>query len=215
MRHTVLPVHQARSRESLARLLQATLEVLDRFGVEGTTIPRIAAHAGVSPGTIYRRFRNKDALLREVCLRMLEENHRHTNESLTAERCRNKSLAEIARLVIAGTLQGQRAHRGRLRALLFFTLQHPDSAFVRRSQELQEKTFRHVAELLLTRRHEVRHPHPETAVRFAMLMVGLAAQGTIILPHNPSSLNRFLPEIDRQVERELPRMFLRFLGLED
>ena len=35
MRKTALPVHQARSRESLARLLKATtVEVLDEDGIE-------------------------------------------------------------------------------------------------------------------------------------------------------------------------------------
>jgi AcrR family transcriptional regulator len=215
MRKTVLPVHQARSRDSLSRLLKATVEVLDEDGIEGATIPRIAARASVSPGTVYRRFRDKDALLREVCLRMLEDGFRQTSEFLAVGRWERKSLKEIVRSVIALTLKGQRAHRGLLRAMLFFTLQHPDAAFVRKSAELQRKTFEDLAELLLSRRGEIRHPHPELAVKFAMLMVGVAAQGTITLPRNPGALSRLVPGLEDQFEHELARMCLRFLGIED
>ena len=215
MPKTVLPAHQARSRESLARLLKAAAEVLNKEGLEGATIPRIAARAGLSPGTVYRRFPDKDALLREVCLRLLEGNYKHSKELLAPERWTGKSLAEMARYVIAMSLKGHQTHRGLLRALLFFTLQHPDAAFVRKSEEFEWQVFRQVGDLMLTRRSEIRHPDPESAVKFAMLMVGVTANGVLILPRGPSELSRFLPDVEAQLERELPRMILRYLGIEE
>jgi AcrR family transcriptional regulator len=215
MPKTVLPAHQARSRESLARLLKATADVLNQEGLERATIPRIAARAGLSPGTVYRRFPDKDALLREVCLRLFDENYRRTKELLATERWKSMSLAEMSRSIIAITLRGHQFHRGLLRALLFFTLQHPDAAFVRKSEELEWKTFQDVAELLLTRKKEIHHPDPASAVKFAMMMVGVAANGVLILPRDPKDLSRFLPDIEAQLERELPRMFLRYLGVKD
>lgn len=215
MPKTVLPAHQARSRESLTRLVKATIEVLDKDGIEGATIPRIAARAGLSPGTVYRRFPDKDALLREVCIRVFESNSRHTRELLDPSRWQGKPLAELARKAIELTLKGHREHRCLLRALLFFIWQHPDAAFVRRCDEMEWKTFQDVADLLLTRRHEIRHPHPESAVRFALLMVGIAAQGILVLPPDPKDLSRLLPDIDSHLERELPRMFLRYLGMKE
>jgi len=215
MPKTMLPAHQARSRETLVRLLKATAEVLNKDGLEGTTIPRIAARAGLSPGAVYRRFHDKDALLREVCIRLFEENYRGTKALLETKRWKTMSLEEMARSVIAISLKGHRTHRGLLRAIMFFTLQHPDAAFVLRSEELEWKAFQDVADLLLTRRAEMHHPHPETAVRFAMLMVGLVVQGALVLPPHPSDLSRFLPGIDSHLERELPRMFLRYLGAKE
>jgi len=212
---TALPAHQARSRESLARLLKATAEVLDKYGIEGATVPRIAARAGLSPGAVYRRFPDKDALLREVCIRLLEENYRQTKEKFAVERWKDKSLAEIAHAVVEFILQTNRTHRGLVRALLFFSLQHPDPAFVRRSEALRGKTFEHVVELVLTRRREIRHADPEFAARFAMLMTRTDAQGVLVLPHSPTDLGHLVPGIDRQLEHELPRMFLRYLGVED
>lgn len=215
MSKTLLPVHQARSRESLARLLKATIEILDKDGIEGATIPRIAARAGLSPGAVYRRFPDKDALMREVCIRVFESNYKQMRELFAAERWKDKSLEEIARSVVELALKGNRTHRGLMRAVIFFVWQHPDAAFVRRCDEVEWKTFEDIAALLLTRRHEIRHPHPETAVRFAILTLAIAAQGILVLPPNPKDLSRLLPNLDAHLERELPKMFLRYLGLKE
>lgn len=213
MSERVLPVRQERSSRTVDRLLDATVKVLDEHGIEKATIPRIARRAGLSPGTVYRRFRNKDALLREVCLRMLEANYRNAAQAFAAADCKTQSLVQIARRMIRMTLEGQRKHRGLLRALLLFTLQHSNAAFVRKSTELQRKTFEQVADWLLYKRREIRHPNPEVAVRFALLMVGMVAQGTIILPRDRNDIARFVPSIEKDLERQLSRMFLRFLGV--
>jgi len=215
MPKTTLPAHQARSRESLARLLKAAAETLNKDGLEGATIPRIAARAGLSPGTVYRRFPDKDALLREVCLRLLQENYQGTKKLLASEQWKSMSLVEMSRSVIVITLKGHHSHRGLLRALLLFTLQHPDAAFVKKCDELEWKTLHEVGELLLTRRSEIHHPDPESAVKLALLMVGIAAQGIFILPQHANDFDRFLPDIEAQVNRELPRMFLRYLGVKE
>src|SRR5437899_2360739 len=72
MASTSLAPQQARSRESLRKLLKAAAAVLAHHGVDGATIPRIAAHAGLTPGAVYRRFKDKDALFESVILGILE-----------------------------------------------------------------------------------------------------------------------------------------------
>src|SRR5258708_34025121 len=72
MANKTLEPQQARSRESTRKLLKAAAEVLGQHGLEGTTIPRIAQHAGLTPGTVYRRFPDKDALLEPVAIAILE-----------------------------------------------------------------------------------------------------------------------------------------------
>lgn len=54
---------QSRSRRSELALLEATTAVLIEGGLDACHIPAVAARAGVSVGTVYRRFRDKDALL--------------------------------------------------------------------------------------------------------------------------------------------------------
>jgi AcrR family transcriptional regulator len=212
---TVLPAHQARSRESLKRLLRAAIEVLNKDGLEGATIPRIAARAGLSPGTVYRRFADKDALMREVGLRLLEENYRQTKALMEREDWKAMSLTELSRHMIAITLKGHSTYRGLLRALFFFTQQHPDAAFVRKMEDLEWKVFQDVSELLLLRRNEIHHPHPEVAVRVALLMIGTVANNVLVLPRDPTEFDRLVPNVEGELERELPKIFLRYLGAED
>jgi AcrR family transcriptional regulator len=51
---------RARTR---ARLLEATLELLRRDGLDGMSLDAIAAHVGVTKGAIYDNFPSKDALI--------------------------------------------------------------------------------------------------------------------------------------------------------
>jgi AcrR family transcriptional regulator len=212
---TVLPAHQARSRESLERLLKAAIEVLNKDGLEGATIPRIAARAGLSPGTVYRRFADKDAMMREVGIRLLEENYRQTKALMDREDWKTMSLTELSRHVIAISLKGHSTYRGLLRALFFFTQQHPDAAFVRKMEDLEWKVFRDVSELLLLHRSEIHHPDPEAAVKFALLMVGIAFNSILVLPRDPTEFSHLVPNVEAELERELPRMFLRYLGVQN
>lgn len=57
------PPQQARSREALRKLLSAAEEVLAEVGYEECTMAAVAERAGVSVGSIYRRFEGRDQLL--------------------------------------------------------------------------------------------------------------------------------------------------------
>lgn len=52
-------------------LVEATLETLQRFGYSGTTVARVGAQAGMSPGIVHHYFKNKAELL-ESALRYLQ-----------------------------------------------------------------------------------------------------------------------------------------------
>jgi AcrR family transcriptional regulator len=53
---------QGRARESFAVILEASAQVLQHHGYKATTTNRIAERAGVSVGTIYQYFGNKDEI---------------------------------------------------------------------------------------------------------------------------------------------------------
>ena len=61
-----------RSSEAELAILQATRELLVEAGVQGLTIEKVAARAGVAKTTIYRRWRDKDELALAVVLDMVE-----------------------------------------------------------------------------------------------------------------------------------------------
>ena len=62
-----------RSAETEQAILQVTRELLVECGVQGLTIEKVAARAGVAKTTIYRRWRDKDELALAVVLDMVEQ----------------------------------------------------------------------------------------------------------------------------------------------
>ena len=54
---------QSRSRATVSAILEATIRVLDQEGYEAATTTRVAEVAGVSIGTLYQYFSNRDAIL--------------------------------------------------------------------------------------------------------------------------------------------------------
>lgn len=63
---------QARSRQMVERLIDAARDVLITDGYEQFTTNRVAARAGVSPGSLYQYFPDKQTLLDEVIDRYWE-----------------------------------------------------------------------------------------------------------------------------------------------
>ncbi|MFF3641127.1 TetR/AcrR family transcriptional regulator [Streptomyces sp. NPDC002564] len=74
---------QARSAATLARVLRAAEEIASSAGLEEMTVSGVAQRAGVSVGTIYRRFEDKEQLITALSERMLER-----REEFVAERLR-------------------------------------------------------------------------------------------------------------------------------
>src|SRR5579863_754282 len=104
MAKKTLAPQQARSRESTRRLLKAAAEVLGQHGVEGTTIPRIAEHAGLTPGAIYRRFPDKVALLETVIIGILERQDERLRMMFTPDMARQIPLPVFAEQLVNNML---------------------------------------------------------------------------------------------------------------
>jgi AcrR family transcriptional regulator len=215
MQHTPLPAKQERSRRSLERLLDAAEEALKMHGLDGATVPRIAAKAGLSPGAIYRRFPDKDALMREVLLRYHSRIAEKSRENLArAELWKGTSLRQKAYVTILSTIAAHEAHAGLLRALYQMVQRHPDRAFRRRAFHLEMANFRGVVDLFLQHRDEIDHPDPELAITTGLLLVAFAMREQL-LDTGKQRWSTVFPRAMAQLDRELPRMFLRYLGVKD
>ena len=211
-KRTLAP-QQARSRESLRRLLKAAAEVLGQHGVEGTTIPRIAHHAGLTPGAIYRRFRDKDALLETVILGIMERQDERIRVVLTPAMARQIPLAVFAEQLINSMLVSYRASASLLRAMRQFVQGRPNTAFYKKIVKLEFRSYRYLVDLFLEHSKEIKHPQPKRAVSFALMMLTSALTELILLDYDLKNWQAVIPKDDRSLRRELLRAFLSYLGV--
>ncbi|WP_406638766.1 TetR/AcrR family transcriptional regulator [Amycolatopsis sp. WGS_07] len=78
------PPQQARSRASLQKVLTAAEHVLAERGLESFTIAEVASRAGMSVGTIYRRFDGKEQLLYAVKDQLLTQLETNVRDALSS-----------------------------------------------------------------------------------------------------------------------------------
>lgn len=206
------PAKQARSRRTLERLLDATEAVLAREGLDGATVPALARRAGLSVGVVYRRFPDKDALLRAVYERFLDRALERSQEALAPERWAGMDLQTVVRTLLGAMVRRYQEHRGLLRALTLYAHTHPDPRFRKRAQAVNVETLKPLSALLLARGDEIRHPDPATAVRFGLLVVALALRELVLSP----TVTTFpLALSEDRLEGEFTRLLLGYLRLGD
>ena len=94
---------QQRAKVTVAAILDGAVRVLDREGAEAATTSRIAEVAGVSVGTLYQYFANRDAILDALQDREFDRATEMMNRVLA--RGAYQSDREVARAVIEGLLE--------------------------------------------------------------------------------------------------------------
>jgi AcrR family transcriptional regulator len=204
---------QERSRESLRRMLDAAEVILARYGFEGATLPRIAAEAGLSPANVYRRFRNKDALMAAVFERIRKRSETATRAHVDPEVVRPMGLVQFSRNVIDGMIRNYRADAGLSRAGVQYSEQHWESALVRKMRASEARSFETVVDTFMIWRDQIKHPDADRAVRFGFMLIVLALR-ELILFNKMRTFEGILPIDDDTLKHELPRMFLRYLGVD-
>ena len=214
MANKKLAPQQARSRESMRKLLKAAAEVLGQHGLEGTTIPRIACHAGLTPGAIYRRFPDKDALLETVIIGILERQDERLRLMLTPDMARQIPLAVFAEQFINNMLVSYRGNAALMRGLRKFAQGRDHTSFYKKVSGLEIRTFQYLVDLFLVRRKEIKHPDPQMAVSLALVMLISTLIELILVDHDMQSWQTVLPKDDLSLKRELLRSFLSYLGVD-
>ena len=204
------PTSQARSRRTVDRLLNAAETLLEEGGLDAAIVPAIARRARMSVGIVYRRFPDKDALLRGVYERLFERNRESNRLVLDPARWQGVPLAEMVQLLVAGMVQGYETRKRLLRALLLYGETHADSAFRRRAHELSGEAFAGIGELLLAHRGQIHHPDPPAAIALVLMVLALAIRGIVL----PERTQRLAPIASgERLCPELARLVLRYLGV--
>jgi AcrR family transcriptional regulator len=187
---------QERSRATVQALLDATARVLTKEGYDRASTNRIAATAGVSVGSLYQYFPNKEALVAALVAR-------HNREMLDLLR---EALKEVASLDLATAIAklvraAVDAHRVDPALHRVFDEQVPRMGQLAKIEALQGETFRLVRSYLEGRRNEIAVRDLDVATSILVTTVeALTHQFVIHRPDAPArDRDRFIDEVTRLV----------------
>jgi AcrR family transcriptional regulator len=107
---------QARSHAMVERIVDAAARVLADVGYQGASTNRIAAEAGVSPGSLYQYFADKDEIVAVIIERLTQDFAESVAPAL--RRAATLDPATRARTVIEAVLDAMEQQAVLLRALV-------------------------------------------------------------------------------------------------
>lgn len=202
---------QNRSRQTLERILDATEQLLRKRPFEDISVTEIVQAAGSSVGSFYARFGTKDGLLPFIYQRYDREVQRRVDRMFRRDDFSELSLAELVRRFVDTTVRSFRRRVWLVRAAALYVRSHPDIV----TQEMQERRtemHKRIARIFVHRYGEIRHADPEKAVQMGMFFVGAICRDKIVIsgPHARST-----KLTDEELQTELTRMFLRYLGADE
>jgi AcrR family transcriptional regulator len=204
----VRPPQQARSQQTLDRILDAAEALIAEKGFEDAPVAEIVRRADSSVGAFYARFRDKDGLFHALYERYLEQATATTDDALDPARWEGAGIAEILDSVVRFLVQIYRQQRGLIRA--FVIRNHTDPEFQARQERLSHYVSDRLAALLLGRRDEITHPDPERAVRFGLTQTFATLEGALLFGELRSAS---LVLSDEHLAAELTRAYLAYLGV--
>jgi AcrR family transcriptional regulator len=206
--HWIRPPRQARSQETLDRILDAAEALVAEKGFEDTPISEIVRRADSSVGAFYARFHDKEGLLHALYERYYEEAVATTDATLAPDRWQGAETSELIEAVIPFLVSIFRERRGLMRAFVMRNHTHPE--FQARQQRLSHYVIARLSALLLERRDELSHPDPERATRFSLMLVFSVLETMILFGEMRDSLLSFS---DEHLAAELTRSTLAYLGV--
>ncbi len=165
----VRPPQQARSQETLDRILDAAEVLVTEKGFADTPVAEVVRRAGSSVGAFYARFRDKDALLHALYERYFEQALATADTALDPARWEGACIREILSAVVGFLVEIYREQCGLIRA--FVIRDHLDPEFQARRERLSHHVNSRLSALLLARSDEIAHPDPERATAFGLTRV--------------------------------------------
>ncbi len=123
----VMPVRQRRSMQRQQAILQAGRTLLNSIPFETLRMEQIAQQAGCSVGTLYQRFKDKDALLDVILEDVVAELDALVTEELAPSRLGKLPPPEGIRHVVTMAHGFLLANQGLLRAIIARQLRQPDA----------------------------------------------------------------------------------------
>ena len=205
----IRPAQQARSQQTLERLLDSAEALIANKGFDDVTVAEIAARAGFSVGAVYSRFRDKQGVLHCLQDRFVDEANLTTDAAFDPDRWEGASIEEIVSELIVFLVEIHRERRGVLRELLSRTRNEP--SMVERKERLVAHISEHLMSLLLARADRIGHPDPAAAVGFGLRLVFATLEQAILFGDTGVYGS---PDSDEKLAAELTRAFLGYLDVD-
>ena len=206
--HWIRPPRQARTHQSLERLLDVAERLLHDKHFDDIHVREIALRADTSVAAFYRRFTDKDALLHALHERRCEEAFATADDALSPVRWRYATIAEILSVIFPFMIDAIHSNEGLDRAI--YQRAMTDELMRERSMKLNRYVVAGISKLMIERIGEIRHPDPRMAVSFTLI------QATALLIHYYTAGIRDIgsvPMSDSQIADELTTSCLAYLGI--
>jgi AcrR family transcriptional regulator len=191
---------QERARDTVEAILEAAAQVFERHGYAAGTTNRIAERAGVSIGSLYQYFPNKDAIVMELARRHIAQIGDAATPGLEALVEYVPPLRDALTAIVLGTVE---LHR---RAPLFQRVifeQTPRSDEIRALLwELFERASALIGDYLAAS-PEVHVADPRVAARMVTVVVDEVTHGAIIHPREGDDPDVYAQETITLLERYL------------
>jgi AcrR family transcriptional regulator len=171
---------QARSERTTERITAAALALLERKSFADLSVAEIARRAGVSVGGFYARFPSKDALLQYFDVNVVEGILARARTELDGDRLAGRGAREVAQVYIALAVRMFRTHRQVLQQVALRSRTSRDPAFRERIRAANRFLHGRFRELLIERRTEIGHPHPERAIDLGLTFVSAAMREYVL-----------------------------------
>lgn len=198
---------QARSEQTLKRILDAAEALLAERRWSDVSIADVVRRARSSVGGFYGRFRDKDELLLALHERFVRQIEQRMDELGDPARWEGASLEDVVRTCLSETVRVYRDRGPFMATFVAQAVHHRELAHA--GLAFRQRVIERFVGVMLLRRDEIAHPRPERATELgAQMAFGLMDQSLVFgaIAVGGERLD------DAELADELSRNLLSYLG---
>lgn len=199
---------QERSEDTLNRILDAMLSLLETKAFNNISMNELADVAGVAVGTIYTRFEGRESLLPFLYESYQIELQKELGKWLDSKKLGESSLEQRVTRIVDFCVKMYRQNLGLWRAVALYAYEHADR-ITESDRRIQRQLIDRCETILLDRTDEIVHPDPKRAVSFALGMVMSVCKDRILFGAALRGMVRRFS--DEKLGRELQRTVCLYL----
>jgi AcrR family transcriptional regulator len=194
---------QARSQQTLDRLLDAAEAIIEEKGLDGLTVGEVTRRAGSSVGAFYSRFADKEGLVRVVFERFTDQALATTEVVLDPARWQGVPVLDVLETMMMFMLNIVRERQGLVAALVARSALDPSLTAL--GERLHEHICMRMRALVIERGDSFAHEDPDAGMQIAVGMVLSFMESRAVYR------TQRLP--DERVASEVARLIVDYLGV--